>query len=111
VVHTTPKSFLELIKLFKVMQARKEGELIENKEKYETGVIKLTETGEVVAKLEDELKIFSVEVEAKKKSASEQAEIVGAEKAKVEAQNNIAEDEAAKCTVIKDTVEAQMASV
>lgn len=84
-VYTTPKSFLELIKLFKVMQAKKEGELIENKEKYETGVIKLTETGEVVAKLEDELKIFAVEVEAKKKSADEQAEIVGTEKAKVEA--------------------------
>jgi dynein heavy chain len=70
-VYTTPKSFLELIKLFKTMQAKKEGELINNKEKYETGVIKLTETGEVVAKLEDELKIFSVEVEAKKKSADE----------------------------------------
>jgi dynein heavy chain len=110
-VYTTPKSFLELIKLFKTMQARKEGELINNKEKYETGVIKLTETGEVVAKLEDELKIFSVEVEAKKKSADEQAEIVGGEKTKVEAQNAIAEEEAAKCSVIKETVETKMASV
>lgn len=62
---------MELIKLFKVMQAKKEGELIENKEKYETGVIKLTETGEIVSKLDEELKIFSVEVEAKKKSAGE----------------------------------------
>jgi dynein heavy chain len=70
-VYTTPKSFLELIKLFKVMLAKKEGELVENKEKYETGVIKLTETGEVVAKLDEELKVFAVEVEAKKKSADE----------------------------------------
>ena len=70
-MYTTPKSFLELIKLFKVMQANKEGELIQNKEKYETGVIKLTETGEVVAKLDEELKVFAVEVEAKKKSADE----------------------------------------
>lgn len=62
---------MELIKLFKVMQAKKEGELINNKEKYETGVIKLTETGEIVSKLDEELKIFSVEVEAKKKSAGE----------------------------------------
>jgi dynein heavy chain len=84
-VYTTPKSFLELIKLFKVMQSKKEGQLILDKEKYETGVLKLTETGEVVAKLEDELKVFAVEVEAKKKSADEQAEIVGAEKTKVEA--------------------------
>lgn len=65
-VYTTPKSFLELIKLFKVMHARKEGELQDNKDKYELGVSRLTETGEVVAKLEEELKVFSVEVEAKK---------------------------------------------
>jgi len=82
-VYTTPKSFLELIKLFKVMLAKKEGDIESNKEKYETGVIKLTETGEVVSKLEEELKVFSVEVEAKKKSADAQAEIVGKEKTKV----------------------------
>lgn len=70
-VYTTPKSFLELIKLFKVMLAKKEGELVDNKDKYETGVVKLTETGEVVAKLEEDLKIIAVEVEAKKKSADE----------------------------------------
>jgi len=84
-VYTTPKSFLELIKLFKVMLLKKEGDIENSKEKYETGVIKLTETGEVVSKLEEELKTFSVEVEAKKKSADEQAEIVGKEKTKVEA--------------------------
>jgi len=84
-VYTTPKSFLELIKLFKVMQATKEGQLLESKEKYESGVIRLTETGEMVEKLKEELAVFSVEVEAKKKSADEQAEIVGTEKAKVEA--------------------------
>jgi len=70
-VYTTPKSFLELIKLFKVMLMQKEGELVNQKERYETGVIKLTETAEVVSKLEEELKLFSVEVEAKKKSADE----------------------------------------
>lgn len=62
---------MELIKLFKVMFAKKEGELAKNLDTYETGVLKLTETGEVVAKLEEELKIMSVEVEAKKKSADE----------------------------------------
>jgi dynein heavy chain len=70
-VYTTPKSFLELIKLFKVMFTKKEGELAKNLDTYETGVLKLTETAEVVGKLEEELKIMSVEVEAKKKSADE----------------------------------------
>lgn len=68
-MYTTPKSFLELIKLFKVMLSKKKDELEENKSKYEAGVIKLQETGEIVAKLEEELKVFSVEVEEKKKLA------------------------------------------
>ena len=60
-----------MIKLFKVMLGIKEGEVVDAKDRYELGVIKLTETAEVVGKLEEELKIFSVEVEAKKKSADE----------------------------------------
>ena len=110
-IYTTPKSFLELIKLFKVMLQRKEGELVEGKERYETGVIKLTETGEVVSKLEEELKIFSVEVEAKKKSADAKAEQVGKDKAVVEVENAKAEIEAGKCREIQLTVEAKMTSV
>jgi len=105
-IYTTPKSFLELIKLFKVMLGQKEGELMDAKDRYELGVVKLTETAEVVSKLEEELKLFSVEVEAKKKSADEQAEIVGAEKVKVEAKNDIALVEAAKCSEIAVRVNA-----
>jgi dynein heavy chain, axonemal len=83
-VYTTPKSFLELIKLFKTMLATKKGELEAQRDQYETGVIKLTATGEDVAKLEEELKIFAVVVEEKAKAADEKAEVVGVEKAKVE---------------------------
>jgi len=110
-VYTTPKSFLELIKLFKVMLMKKEGEIESSKDKYETGVVKLTETGEIVSKLEEELKVFSVEVEEKKKRADEQAEIVGVEKTKVEAENDKAEVEAVKCAKIQTEVNAKMTSV
>jgi dynein heavy chain len=96
-VYTTPKSFLELIKLFTIMLQKKRDELESNKDKYTAGVVKLTETGEVVSKLEEELKVFSVYVEEKKKTADEQALIVGAEKEKVEAQSTIANVESAKC--------------
>ena len=68
-VYTTPKSFLELIKLFKTMLTKKKDELEQSKSKYEAGVVKLQETGEIVSKLEEELKVFSVEVEEKKKTA------------------------------------------
>jgi len=43
-VYTTPKSFLELIKLFKGSLAKKEGALVNQKETYEKGLIKLNET-------------------------------------------------------------------
>lgn len=110
-VYTTPKSFLELIKLFKVMLAKKQGELEKSKDQYETGVIKLTATGEDVAKLEEELKVFAVVVEEKAKVADAQAEVVGAEKAKVEAQNAVAEKKAEECNTIKVRVEKQMSDV
>ena len=45
----------------------------------------MQETGEIVSKLEEELKVFSVEVELKKKTADPQAEVVGREKTKDEA--------------------------
>jgi dynein heavy chain len=40
-VYTTPKSFLELIKLFKSMLNQKRSDLLKNRERYETGLIKL----------------------------------------------------------------------
>lgn len=110
-IYTTPKSFLELIKLFKVMLTKKETELQNNKDRYETGVIKLNETGEIVAKLEEELKVKSVEVAEKSKLADEQAEIVGKEKVKVEAESAKAAIEADKCAVIKREVESESKTV
>jgi dynein heavy chain len=110
-VYTTPKSFLELIKLFSVMLTKTKTELEDGKERYEMGVVKLKETGEVVSKLEEDLKVKQVEVEEKKKVADEQAEIVGKEKAKVEIENDKAEVEAKNCSEIQKTVDEQLTSV
>lgn len=44
--YTTPKSFLELIKLFTNMLQSKRTALLEAIERYETGVVKLKETEE-----------------------------------------------------------------
>lgn len=110
-IYTTPKSFLELIALFKSMLAQKRDEIYNNKEKYEKGVQKLIETGEQVAELEENLKVTSVVVEEKKKNAAEQAEIVGGEKAKVEVESEKANVESAKCAVIAKNVAEQMESV
>lgn len=53
------------------MLGKKKNDVEQSKSKYEVGVIKLQETGEIVSKLEEELKVFSVEVEEKKKLADE----------------------------------------
>lgn len=110
-VYTTPKSFLELIKLFKVMFNKTKTELEKNKDNYELGVVKLKETGEIVSKLEEDLKISQVEVEEKKKVADAQAEVVGKEKAKVEIENQKAETEAKNCAEIQKNVDEKLTSV
>jgi dynein heavy chain len=104
-------SFLELISLFKSMLAQKREEIQDNKEKYEKGVLKLQETGEQVAELEENLKVTSVVVEEKKKNAAEQAAVVGAEKEKVDAEAQIANVESEKCKKIADDVGILLADV
>lgn len=55
-VYTTPKSFLELIKLYSQMLKQKKDELERNKERYESGLIKLRETQAQVAEIEIQVK-------------------------------------------------------
>lgn len=64
--YTTPKSFLELINLFTSMLEKKKGELLNNIEKYENGLIKLKETEEQVSVIEVEVREKQIEAEAKK---------------------------------------------
>eukprot|EP00919_Chromeraceae_sp_WS-2016_P058273 GHVR01138508.1.p4 GENE.GHVR01138508.1~~GHVR01138508.1.p4 ORF type:complete len:102 (+),score=20.67 GHVR01138508.1:3529-3834(+) len=68
-VYTTPKSFLELIKLFKSMLEQKRSDLLANRDRYETGLIKLKETAEQVAIIEEEVKVKKIEAEEKKAAA------------------------------------------
>ena len=70
-VYTTPKSFLELVKLFKSMLEKKMTYLDDERTKFEIGVGKLKDTEEAVAIIEQELLIKSVEVEQLKKEANE----------------------------------------
>ena len=99
-IHNTPKSFLELVTLFKSMLTDKRDSLIEDKLKYETGLAKLNATEEVVKVLEAELAIKNVEVKEKKDSAAIVAESVGKEKAIVEKENNEALKKEKECEVI-----------
>lgn len=110
-VYTTPKSFLELVKLFKSMLEKKMSRLEDEKTKFEIGVGKLKDTEEAVAVIEQELKVKSVEVEELKKEANEQATIVGAEKEIVDKKAAEASIESAKANVIAANVNALLKSV
>ena len=54
-IYTTPKSFLELINLYKGMLKKKSEELKNNKERYETGLLRLEATQSEVAFIETEV--------------------------------------------------------
>ncbi len=82
--YTTPKSFLELIYLYRNMLKKERDSLNGDVDRLSTGLDKLEKTAKDVAVLEEEIKVKSVEVAEAKKSADEIAEKVGAEKAKVE---------------------------
>jgi len=110
-IYTTPKSFLELIKLFKSMLGQKQGSLENSLEKYEKGVITLKATTDTVSVLEEEIKKTAIIVQNAKEEAQEQAQIVGKEKVEVDEKNEIAEREAAAANKVAVEVNAKKASV
>jgi dynein heavy chain len=93
------------------MLGKKKDALNSAKDKYESGVVKLNETSAMVAELEANLKVSSVEVEKIKKMADAQAQTVGAEKEIVDAEAEKANVESAKCAIIAKNVAAEMAAV
>jgi dynein heavy chain len=90
---TTPKSFLELIALYKAMLARRRRETNDAITRLSNGVTKLEKTAKEVGELEESLKIKQVEVEEKKIQCDAMIPKLDSEKAK-------ASDEAAKANVI-----------
>jgi dynein heavy chain len=63
--YTTPKSFLELIALYKSMLSKRREATQANITRLTNGVIKLESTAASVSELEENLKVKAVEVEAK----------------------------------------------
>ena len=107
--YITPKSFLELLKLFGSMYKQKVNVILDNKQKLESGLNKLKAAREQIANLEKELEVKSVEIskikveaEAKNKVAQSKAEIVGGE-------SKIAQEEEKKVTEMKAKIEEESA--
>lgn len=107
--YTTPKSYLELIKLYKTMLAKKREEINKNIKRLQSGIEKLKATNEDVAKLEEVLKKQQVEVNLKKQECDKLLEEVAKEKQIVAGENAKALAEEQKVEKLTQAVAAQRA--
>jgi dynein heavy chain, axonemal len=109
-VYTTPKSYLELLNLYKKLLGAKRKESASAIQRLSDGLDKLRETAEAVEKIEADLKISLADAEVKKATAEKIAEEVAANKAVVEEETAKANVEAAKCAEIADEVSRKQAT-
>ena len=82
--YTTPKSYLELISLYKNLLSKKRAELKAAKERLENGVDKIAQASSQVADLQKSLKEEQIIVEEKKAQTDELIVSIGKEKAVVD---------------------------
>ncbi|KAJ1516905.1 hypothetical protein HMI54_007793 [Coelomomyces lativittatus] len=94
--YTTPKSFLELINLYKIMLEKKAGELTRSMERLENGLTKLESTSAQVDDLKAKLATQEVELKTKNEEAELLIARVGIDTEKVNKEKAIADEEERK---------------
>ncbi|XP_039082400.1 dynein heavy chain 17, axonemal [Hyaena hyaena] len=108
--YTTPKTFLEQIKLYQNLLARKRTELVAKIERLENGLLKLQSTASQVDDLKAKLAIQEAELKQKNENADKLIHVVGVETEKVSKEKAIADEEEVKVEVInKNVTEKQKA--
>merc|ERR1719506_2194446 len=107
--YTTPKTFLELLKLYTGMLGGKVEALEDKKNRLTNGLEKLKATQEQVAGLEVVLTEKAEVVKIKVAEAEVKAEEVGVEKEKVQSETEKANNEAVSCGEISKRVNKQKA--
>lgn len=103
-VYTTPKSYLELLKLYAVLLKQKKEDENAAIKRLSDGLLKLKETKEAVTKIEEDLKVSLEEADQKKTVAEGIAEDVAREKAVVEVETAKAQVEAEQVAKIQAEV-------
>ena len=103
-VYSTPKSYLELLKLYSLLLDTKRTESAAAIERLANGLLKLKETSDAVGRIEDDLKVALVAADEKKVVSEGIAEVVAKEKAIVEKATSEASVEAAACNKIATDV-------
>lgn len=103
-VYTTPKSFLELLKLYQTLLASKRDQANKSIDRLAIGLEKLRQTAEAVTQIEADLKISLEEADQKRTVAEGIAEVVSKEKAIVEFETEKAQVKAREVAVIQSEV-------
>jgi len=98
--HTTPKSFLELVKSFQKLLRKNRARLNEQRTRLKSGLKKIDEAGRQVADLQKDLAKKQEEVREKALKAAACMQSVSADKAVVEEKKREAEKEEEKTSVI-----------
>ncbi|XP_077101765.1 dynein axonemal heavy chain 9 [Siphateles boraxobius] len=102
--YTTPKSFLEQIKLYGNLLALKRRDLTSKMERLENGLEKLNSTTAQVDDLKAKLAAQEVELKLKNESADKLIQVVGVETEKVAKEKTVADDEERKVAIIAEEV-------
>ena len=102
--YTTPKSYLELISLYKDMLANRREALNASKARLENGVDKIAFASAQVTELQVNLKQEQIIVEEKKKATDELIVSIGKEKAVVDAAVEAGAADEAECAAIAEEV-------
>ncbi|NWV92100.1 DYH17 protein, partial [Machaerirhynchus nigripectus] len=102
--YTTPKTFLELIKLYQNLLASKRSKLSANIERLEKGLMKLQSTASQVDDLKAMLAVQEIELKQKNEDTDKLIHVVGVETEKVSKEKAIADEEELKVEAINKMV-------
>ncbi|XP_065418969.1 dynein axonemal heavy chain 17 isoform X1 [Chrysemys picta bellii] len=102
--YTTPKTFLEQIKLYQNLLFKKRRELIAKIDRLENGLMKLQSTASQVEDLKAKLAVQELELKHKNEDADKLIQVVGVETEKVSKEKVIADEEELKVQVINTNV-------
>ncbi|NXL03800.1 DYH17 protein, partial [Mesembrinibis cayennensis] len=102
--YTTPKTFLEQIKLYQNLLSKKRSELTAKIERLETGLTKLQSTASQVDDLKAKLAVQEAELKQKNEDADKLIHVVGVETEKVSREKAIADEEELKVQAINTNV-------
>ncbi|NXF09729.1 DYH9 protein, partial [Smithornis capensis] len=103
--YTTPKSFLEQIKLYQSLMCKKDKDLKAKMERLENGLEKLKSTSAQVDELKAKLAAQEVELKQKNEDADKLIQVVGVETEKVSRKKEVADEEERKVALITQEVE------